>query len=163
MVNCPPEVVRLTIDLHKHLVQMPLPVRIRSHPTNSVSSDLSREHWAKSVPPEPNCFMAYVDATFVQKIFDVAERERKPNVHHDRQADDLRARFEVPKWIGFCHPAKLRNRPARLKLICSDSTIAEVVLPRLFAELPTIRLDGPTQIGGWAFRGPTSTPVAWGV
>lgn len=45
----------------------------------------------------------------------------------------------------------------------SKCLIAEVVLPRLFAELPTIRLDGPTQIGGWAFRGPTSTPVAWGV
>ena len=73
MVNCPPEVVRLTVELHKHLVQMPLLVRIRSHPTNSVSSDLRREHQAKSVPPEPNCFVADVDATFVQKIFYVAE------------------------------------------------------------------------------------------
>ena len=45
----------------------------------------------------------------------------------------------------------------------SKCLIADVVLPRLFAELPTIRLDGPTQIGGWAFRGPTSTPVAWDV
>lgn len=44
----------------------------------------------------------------------------------------------------------------------SKCLIAEVVLPRLFDELPSIRLDGPTQIGGWAFRGPSSTPVAWG-
>jgi len=43
----------------------------------------------------------------------------------------------------------------------SRCLIAEVVLPRLFAELPTLRLNGPTHIGGWAFRGPTTTPVAW--
>lgn len=43
----------------------------------------------------------------------------------------------------------------------SRCLIAEVVLPRLFAELPNLRLDGMTEIGGWAFRGPTTTPVAW--
>jgi len=43
----------------------------------------------------------------------------------------------------------------------SRCLIAEVVLPRLFATLPNLRLDGTTQIGGWAFRGPTTTPVAW--
>lgn len=45
----------------------------------------------------------------------------------------------------------------------SRCLIAEVVLPRVFATLPDIRLDGPTQIGGWAFRGPLSTPVRWRV
>ena len=45
----------------------------------------------------------------------------------------------------------------------SKCLITDVVLPRLFSKLPTIRLDGPTQIGGWAFRGPTSTPVAWDI
>jgi cytochrome P450 len=39
--------------------------------------------------------------------------------------------------------------------------IADVVMPRLFAALPNLRLDGPTQLGGWAFRGPLSTPIAW--
>jgi cytochrome P450 len=43
----------------------------------------------------------------------------------------------------------------------SRCLIAEVVLPRLFDTLPNLRLDGSTVIGGWAFRGPTTTPVAW--
>ena len=33
-----------------------------------------------------------------------------------------RARFHVPEWSAFCHTARLRNRPPRLKLVLSDST-----------------------------------------
>ena len=40
--------------------------------------------------------------------------------------DDLWARCKVPEWRAFCHTEKLRNRPASLKLILSDS--AEVAL-----------------------------------
>ena len=43
----------------------------------------------------------------------------------------------------------------------SRCLIAEVVLPRLFDTLTNLRLDGSTVIGGWAFRGPTTTPVTW--
>jgi cytochrome P450 len=43
----------------------------------------------------------------------------------------------------------------------SRCLIAEVVLPRLFETLPNLHLYGSTIIGGWAFRGPTTTPVAW--
>ena len=43
----------------------------------------------------------------------------------------------------------------------SRCRIAEVVLPRLFDTLTNLRLDGSTVIGGWAFRGPTTTPVTW--
>ncbi|APE43612.1 cytochrome [Sulfitobacter alexandrii] len=39
--------------------------------------------------------------------------------------------------------------------------IAEVALPLLFDRLPGLRLDGPVPFKGWAFRGPTSMPVAW--
>lgn len=45
----------------------------------------------------------------------------------------------------------------------SRCLIAEVVLPRLFAKLPNMRLDGPTPLGGWAFRGPLKTPITWDV
>ena len=31
--------------------------------------------------------------------------------------------FKVPEWGVFCHTERLRNRPARLKLALSDSTI----------------------------------------
>ena len=37
------------------------------------------------------------------------------------QADDLRARFKVPEWGVFCHTERLRDHPARLNLVLSDS------------------------------------------
>ena len=65
--------------------------------------------------------MADLNATFVQEIFNITERERKPNIKHHSQADDLWARFEVPEWSAFCHTARLRNRLPRLKLVSSDN------------------------------------------
>ena len=47
--------------------------------------------------------------------------KRETNIQHHSQADDLWARFKVPEWRAFCHTARLRNRPARLKLVLSDS------------------------------------------
>jgi hypothetical protein len=66
--------------------------------------------------------MADLDAAFVQKILDISEREREPDVEHHRQADDLRAGLEVPEGGAFCHPAKLVGRPDRLKRSSSDNT-----------------------------------------
>jgi hypothetical protein len=38
-----------------------------------MSADLGSEHQAKSVPPESNRFVAYVDATLVQEIFHISQ------------------------------------------------------------------------------------------
>jgi hypothetical protein len=35
--------------------------------------------------------------------------------------DDLWTGFKVPEWGVFCHKASLRNHPARLKLVLSDT------------------------------------------
>ncbi|MDA8746665.1 cytochrome P450 [Litoreibacter sp.] len=43
----------------------------------------------------------------------------------------------------------------------SRCLIAEVALPAIFARLPGLRLNGETEFGGWAFRGPLNVPVAW--
>ena len=64
--------------------------------------------------------MADLDATFMQEILDLAQREREPDVKHHRQADDLRARLEVPEGAGLGHGQKLSRRPARLKPVSSD-------------------------------------------
>lgn len=45
----------------------------------------------------------------------------------------------------------------------SRALVAGVALPRLFARLTGLRLDGPTPFAGWAFRGPLKMPVAWQV
>ena len=43
--------------------------------------------------------------------------------HYHSETDDLRARFKVPEWRAFCHTERLRNHPARLRLVLSDSAI----------------------------------------
>jgi hypothetical protein len=57
----------------------------------------------------------------VQKILHIPQRERKPHIHHNGQADDLRARLKVTKGAAFYHPAPLDARPARLKKVSSNS------------------------------------------
>ena len=113
-------------SLQHRIAEVPLPVRIRSHPTDPVSSYLSSKHRTKSVPPKPNCFVADLNASFVQKIFHVTEWERKTNVQHHSQADDLRTRFKVPEWGVFFHTERLRDHPARLKLVLSDSASSAI-------------------------------------
>jgi len=67
--------------------------------------------------------VADLNASLVQKIFNITEWERKPNIKHHSQADDLGACFEVPEWIVFCHLRVLQIHPARLKLVLSDSAV----------------------------------------
>lgn len=45
----------------------------------------------------------------------------------------------------------------------SRALITEVALPMLFDRLPDLRLAGNVPFVGWAFRGPTRAPVAWGI
>ena len=52
-------------------------------------SDLGCEQWTKTVPPVANGFVADINASLEQEIFDVAQGERETDVHHDREADDL--------------------------------------------------------------------------
>ena len=61
--------------------------------------------------------MADLNATFVQEIFNITERERKPNIKHHSQADDLRDRFKVPEWGVFCHLRILQIHPARFNRV----------------------------------------------
>ncbi len=89
--------------------------------SNPFLAYLCREHRAEAVLPEPNRFMANVDAALVQKVLDIPERKRKPDIHHHRQADDLGARLEVAKGAVFCHPATLIARPTLLNRFCTDS------------------------------------------
>ena len=45
--------------------------------------------------------MADIDAALVQQIFDISQRERKSNVEHNRQANNLRAAVEVLEQVYF--------------------------------------------------------------
>ena len=43
--------------------------------------------------------------------------------HYHSETDDLSACFTVPEWKAFCHTERLRNSPAWLKLVLSDSDL----------------------------------------
>jgi hypothetical protein len=64
-----------------------------------------------------------LDTSLVKQIFDIAQRQREPNLEHHRQADDLWARFEVAEGGTHGHPAKLEDGPAGLKQSSSDSAV----------------------------------------
>ena len=97
----------------------------------SFLSDLARKQGAKSIPPIADRFMTNIDAPFMKKVFDIAKRKGKSNIHHHRQADDLGAGLEIAKRRSFGHGRKLRNRPARLKQICSDNAHRLLTRPDL--------------------------------
>jgi len=84
VVDCTPQVVAFTINFHEDFVQMLLPPREWSKMVNSSFSDFGSELRAKSVPPKAGGFVANLDTTFMQKIFHVSERQRKPDVEHRR-------------------------------------------------------------------------------
>ncbi len=121
VVHGPPKLVCLAVDLHENLVQMPLPMCPWPHPVHPSAADLSRKHRTEPVPPEPNGFVADLDAAFMQQILHIAERKRKPHIEHHVKANDLRGCLEVPKRTVFCHSETLRDRPARLKQVSPDS------------------------------------------
>jgi len=63
--------------------------------------------------------VADINTTLKQQIFDLPQRERITDVHHHREADHLGRTVEITE--GILHRCKLRNSPARLKPICSDT------------------------------------------
>jgi hypothetical protein len=97
--------------------------RLGPHPTDTFSADLGCKQWPESIPPEPYGFVADVDAALMQQVLDVSERKWKANVHHDRQANDLRAAVKVLEGVRFAHAGTLRGHPARLNQYPSDNAL----------------------------------------
>jgi hypothetical protein len=123
VVDGAPEIVLLTVDLHKDLVEVPLP-KARPHALDAAFPDLWSKHGPEPVPPEPHRLVADIDVALVQQILDVAERQREPDEHHYRQADDFRARLEVVERAGSGHSWTFCGGPARLKRSSSDRALS---------------------------------------
>ena len=114
VIHGPPKIMRLAIDLHENLIQVPLPVRVRMT-IDPTFPKISSKQRSKPVPPKANCLVADLDAAFMQQILHIPQRQRETHIHHHRQADDLWRRLEIPKGAVFCHSQTLRDIPARLK------------------------------------------------
>jgi hypothetical protein len=57
--------------------------------------------------------MADLNATLMQQVLDVAERQRETDVQHDCEADNLGAAMKALEWVCFDHDVRLWKRPAR--------------------------------------------------
>ena len=68
MIDCTPKVMSFTIYLHKDFIEVPLPITRLNAPCPALL-DLACELRTKSMPPVPNRFIAYVDASFMQEVF----------------------------------------------------------------------------------------------
>jgi len=90
VIDRPPEVHHLATQLHVHLVEVPAPMPKAAHPVHPLATDIGCEHRSKPVPPQPNRFMTYVDAALEQQVHDVAQAQRKADVHHHHEPDHLR-------------------------------------------------------------------------
>ena len=56
--------------------------------------------------------MAYIYTPLMKKVLHIAERERKPNVQHHSQADNLRARFESSEMGSVLSYGEATRPPA---------------------------------------------------
>ena len=87
-----------------------------------VSNGVLPQHiLAEPVPPETYRFVADIDAAIEKNIFDLPQRKRIADIHHDRETNYLRRAVEITE--GILHRCKLRNSPACLKPICSDTAL----------------------------------------
>ena len=90
---------------------------------------LRGEHRTEPVPSEPHRLMADIDATLAKSSLDLAQRQRIPDVHHHREANNLGRRVEITEWIS--HPTGLKNGFVCLKVFCSDIAQTDAVAPRV--------------------------------
>ena len=67
VINGPPEVMRLSVDLHEDFVQVPLPVGMCAEILDTVLADLRGEKRAEPIPPEADGFVADINATSLQQ------------------------------------------------------------------------------------------------
>jgi len=115
MINGPPEIASLAVDPDENLIHVSPPLDVLASRSLLLFSKFGGEDGAEAVPPEPDRLMADVDAPFVQQVFDLAQRQREPDVKQDRSADHRRRAIEITERI--LHPESL-PRPHQ---ICSDN------------------------------------------
>lgn len=89
MIDSPPEIHHLAVDLDVHFIEMPPPVPETAHPAYPLATDIAGKHRAEPVPPEPNRLVAQINTPFEQQILDIPQREWEAHIHEDNQPDHL--------------------------------------------------------------------------
>ena len=89
VIDGAPQVHHLAIHFDVHLVEVPFPMPKAVHPVHPLASNICGEHRTETVPPVPHGLVAEVNPALEEQVLNVPQRQRKPNVHHDHQADHL--------------------------------------------------------------------------
>ena len=87
MIDRPPQLDHIAIQLHVHLIELPPPVAEAPHATDPLPTYVGCEHRGEPVPPVPHPFMADVDAALEQQVLNIPEAEREAQIHHHHEAD----------------------------------------------------------------------------
>jgi hypothetical protein len=86
---------------------------------NAPFPDLCGEHRAEPVPPEPYRLVADINTALEQQVLDLAQRQRVPDIHHHREANDFGRTIEIVE--GIFYPLRLGSITRRLKPLYSDN------------------------------------------
>ncbi len=105
MIHGPPEIASLAVDPDENLIHVPPPLDVLTSRSPLPVSKFGGEDGSEAVPPEPDRLKADVDAPFVQQVFDLAQRQREPDVEQDRSADHRWRAVEITERIT--HPPSL--------------------------------------------------------
>ena len=100
LIHRPPQIMALAVDLDEHFIKVPAPLTKSTHPADTLAPDLCREHRSEPVPPQPHRLVADVDAALGEQVLDVAQGQRKTDIHQHRQPNDLRRGVEIPERVG---------------------------------------------------------------
>ncbi len=101
VVDDAPQVVSLAIDLDEHLIEMPLKVTKAAYLGEAFLADLRGKQGAETGPPISDRFVANVDPAFVEQVLHVSQRKRETDIHHHRETNEFRRRFEVAEGRRF--------------------------------------------------------------
>ena len=79
-------------------------------------SYLMSEYCTKPVPPVLDSFIADIDATLMEQIFDVAQWKLKPYKHQYSKADDLVGSFQIKEWVFILYSKTLWKYHVAVKM-----------------------------------------------
>jgi len=98
VIDRTPQVMRLAVDLHVDLIEIPFPMAETAHSAHTLPPNIGRKHRAKTIPPQPHRLVADVNAAFEQQILHVPKRQRETHIHQHDKADHLGRRVKSTKW-----------------------------------------------------------------
>lgn len=116
MIHGTPKIIGRAIELHIDFIDMLLPMRKATHAVHSLPPNVSREHRAKPVPPEPNRFMEDIDAALEQQVFHAPQAKWETHIRQNDKTDHLRRRVEIVKRISGLRSGPTAHLPTLITL-----------------------------------------------